>query len=86
MDNKLQEALSTFLTDIASQARADAIAGQSNIGSIFDTSPDLQMIDSKKVQDLIISINQAAKTKEATRRIVNAILVAAKIAADQLIK
>ena len=49
-------------------------------------APDLQMLDTKKVQEIIAAVNQATTTKETTRRIVNAILVAAKIAADQFIK
>ena len=86
MDNHIKEALLSFLEGIETRARADALAGHSDIGSIFGDAPDLQMIDPKQVQDVIAAINQATSTKEAARRIVNAILVAAKIAADEFIK
>jgi hypothetical protein len=86
MDDPIHAVLTSFLEGIENHARADALEGHSNIGSIFDTTPTLQTIDTQKIQELLTAIHQATVTKETTRRIVNAILVAAKIAADELIK
>ncbi len=83
MDNKqIQEALTSLLTDVAAKARADALAGKSDIGSIFrQDSAQLQSLDSKAVEDAIIDINKATATKAGTRRLINGIMVAARAAA-----
>ncbi len=83
MDSEqIKEALTSLLTDIASKAKADALAGRSDIGSIFkrDTK-ELQGLNPQAVDEAILAIDKATATKEGTRRLVNGILVAAKAAA-----
>ena len=78
----LREALTELLTDIAAKAKADALVGHSDIGSIFDReSEKLQSLDAKTVEEAIININKATATKEGARRLFNGIMVAAKVAA-----
>lgn len=78
-ENKVREMLIAFLTDIADQAKADAIAGQSNIGSIFDQNISvMKMLDEKKIREIITDIKKATVTKESAARLMNSILLAAK--------
>ena len=75
-------ALTSLLTDVAAKARADALAGHSDIGSIFRREGErLQNLSPQAVEDAIIAIDKATATKEGTRRLINGILVAAKAAA-----
>ncbi len=78
----IKAALTALLTDVAAKARVDALAGNSDIGSIFRRkSEQLQSLDPQAVEDAIIAINKATATKEGARRLINGILVAAKVAA-----
>jgi hypothetical protein len=88
MDNAaVKEILTSLLTDIAAKARKDALAGNSDIGSIFRRdSEKLQSLDPKAVEDAIIAIDKATATKEGTRRLVNGIIVAAKAAARLIVR
>jgi len=83
MDSEaVKTALTSLLTDMAAQAREDALAGNSDIGSIFRRdSEKLRNLDPKAVEDAIVAIKKATATKEGTRRLVNGIMVAAKAAA-----
>ena len=83
MDSEaIKGALTALLTDIAAKARQDALAGNSDIGSIFRRDSErLQSLNPIAVEDAIVAINKATATKEGTRRLVNGILVAAKVAA-----
>ena len=71
-----------MLITVAEKAKADARQGESDIGSIFedpiDTLPD---IDVSKIEQAIRDIDKATATKEGARRLMNGILVAAKVAA-----
>lgn len=79
---KIKQALTALLTDVAAKAKQDALEGNSDIGSIFRReSESLSSLDAKAVDDAIIDINKATATKEGTRRLVHGILVAAKAAA-----
>lgn len=78
----VREALTSLLTNVAAQAREDALAGRSDIGSIFRREGEsLASLDAKAVEDAIIDINKATATKEGARRLMNGIMVAAKAAA-----
>lgn len=78
----IKTALTSLLTDVAAKARADALAGNSDIGSIFRRdSEQLKSLDPKAVEDAIIDINKATATKEGARRLMNGLMVAAKAAA-----
>jgi hypothetical protein len=78
----IKHALTSLLTDVASKARADALEGESDIGSIFRRdSEELKTLSPKAVEDAVLAINKATATKEGTRRLINGILVAAKAAA-----
>ena len=83
MDNKqIQEALTSLLTDVATKARKDALAGESDMGSIFRRDNEkLQSLDPKAVEDAIINIKKATATKEGARRLMNGLMVAARAAA-----
>lgn len=83
MDNEaIRDALTALLSDVAEKARADALAGKSDIGSIFRRQgPSLASLDAKAVEQAISDIQKATATKEGTRRLVNGLLVAAKVAA-----
>lgn len=83
MDREIvKETLTALLKDVANQARQDALKGQSDIGSIFRKEGEsLSSLDLKAIEDAIIDINKATATKEGTRRLVNGLLVAAKVAA-----
>lgn len=81
-ENKIREMLTAFLTNVADQAKADAIAGQSNIGSVFDRdTPTFSLLDEKKIRETIADIKKATATKESCARLIGAILLAAKAAA-----
>ena len=78
-ETKIREMLTSFLMDVANQAKADAKAGQSNIGSVFDRdTPAMKMLDEKKIQEAIADIKRATATKESCARLINTILLAAK--------
>lgn len=83
MDPKvIKEVLTSLLTDIADKAKADALAGRSDIGAIFRRDSErLQSLNPKAIEEAVLAINKATATKEGTRRLVNGILVAAKAAA-----
>lgn len=87
MDNKqIQEALTSLLTDVATKARKDALAGESDMGSIFRRGGEkLQSLDPKAVEDAIIDIKKATATKEGTRRLMDGIMLAARTAAKLII-
>jgi len=81
--NKIREALTSLLNDIAAQARVDATNGQSNIGSIYDSAtPEFRTLDEKQIQAAIVDINKATATKDMARRLVNAIMLAASTVAN----
>ena len=83
----VKEVLTSLLTDIATKACEDALAGNSDIGSIFRRdSEKLQSLDPKTIEDAIIAINKATATKEGARRLINGIMVAAKAAARLMIR
>jgi hypothetical protein len=88
MDNAaVKEILTSLLTDIAAKAREDALAGNSDIGSIFRRDSErLQSLDPKAVKDAIAAIDKATATKEGTRRLINGIIVAAKAAARLMVR
>lgn len=78
----IKQALTSLLTDVAAKAREDALAGNSDIGSVFRRdSEKLKSLDPKAVEDAIVDINKATATKEGARRLMNGIMVAAKAAA-----
>ena len=83
MDNeKIAEALTSMLEDVASKAREDALQGQSDIRSIYKRKrSELKSLDPAKVQQAITDIRRATRTKEGTRRLLTAIMASAKIAA-----
>jgi hypothetical protein len=83
----VKEVLTSLLTDIAARAREDALAGNSDIGSIFRRDGEkLQSLDPRTVEDAIVAINKATATKEGTRRLINGIMVAAKAAARLVVR
>ncbi len=82
----IREALTALLTDVAAKARKDALAGNSDIGSIFRRdSEKLQSLNPTAVEEAIVAINKATNSKEGTRRLINGILIAAKAAAKLVI-
>lgn len=82
-ETKVRELLTSLLTEVAAKARADALAGKSDIGSIWrrDAPSELASMDPAKVEEAIADIRKATATKEGARRIINAIMVAAKAVA-----
>lgn len=79
---RIKEALTSMLEEVAEKAKADARAGESDIGSIFrEDSPTLTSLDVKAVEEAIADVNKATATKEGTRRLVNGLFLAAKVAA-----
>lgn len=83
MDNdKLKDALTGILKDVAEQAKADAKNGKSNIGSIFkDSSNDLVSLDGEAINEAIANIEKATKTKQGAKRLLDGIMLAARTAA-----
>jgi len=80
--DQIKDALTTLLQDIADKAKADARKGESDIGSIFRRdSESLQQLDMKAVEDAIANIDRATATKEGARRLMNGLMLAAKVAA-----
>ena len=78
----IRQALTEVLESVASQARADARAGESNIGSIFDDEVKaLPSLDITKVEQAIRDVEIATNTKEGARRLINGLMVVAKVAA-----
>lgn len=79
----LREALTSLLTDVANKAREDALAGRSDIGSIYRREHEdrLKSLDAEAVEAAIVDIDKATATKEGARRLINGIMVAAKVAA-----
>ncbi len=84
---KICDILTGLLDDIAAQARADAIAGKSNIGGVYDKdTPTLRSLDEKQINQAIEDIRKATATKEGAARLVNALLMAAKTIAAVTIR
>lgn len=83
MDNKrVREALTELLTEVAEKARADAANGESDIGHIFrDTEVNLHQLDIKAIEEAIKNIDKATATREGTRRLVDGLMMAARVAA-----
>ncbi len=75
----IRQALIDMLNDVAAKARKDALNGESDIAAIYDRGgADLKSLDAQKVEEAIQDIDKATATKEGARRLVNAIMVAAK--------
>ena len=80
--DKIKEALTTLLNDIAAKAEADARAGESDIGSIFRREGEsLRKLDVKAIKSTIAHIETATATREGALRLMNGIMLAAKVAA-----
>ncbi len=78
----IKATLTGLLNDIATRARKDAIAGESDIGSIFRREgPSLTSLDMKAIDQAIANIERATATKEGARRLMNGLMIAAKTAA-----
>tara|TARA_R110002094_G_scaffold202613_1_gene173749 strand:+ start:956 stop:1216 length:261 start_codon:yes stop_codon:yes gene_type:complete len=78
----VKEVLTNLLGDIADKARADAQAGESDIGSIFRREGNsLQALDIKALDEAITDIDKATATQEGARRLMNGVIMAAKLAA-----
>tara|TARA_R110002096_G_scaffold108964_2_gene238489 strand:+ start:1050 stop:1310 length:261 start_codon:yes stop_codon:yes gene_type:complete len=78
----VKEVLTNLLSDIADKARADAQAGESDIGSIFRREGNsLQALDIKTLDKAIANIDKATATQEGARRLMNGVIMAASIAA-----
>lgn len=84
---RIRELLTSMLEEIADKAKADAVAGESDIGSIWrdNSTPKLPSLDLAKVQQAIQDINKVTATKEAARLFVDALMVTARIAARTLL-
>jgi hypothetical protein len=80
--NKIKEALTALLKDVASQAEADARAGESDIGSIFrQEGESLHKLDVKAINKTISHIETATATREGALKLMNGIMLAARVAA-----
>ncbi len=78
----IQHTLKALLITVAEKAKADAQQGESDIGSIFEDSIDtLPDVDVSKIEQAIRDIDKATATKEGARRLMNGILIAARVAA-----
>ena len=78
----VKRALQGMLEEVATKARADATSGESDIGSIFEDEVDtLPSLDIAKVEQAIRDIDKATSTKEGARRLINGLMVVAKVAA-----
>jgi len=78
----IRKALTEALTSVANKAKEDALRGASDIGSVFDDEVEaLPSLDITKIEEAIANINTAASTKEGARRLINGLLVVAKVAA-----
>jgi len=83
MDKEVvKEALTGLLSNIADKARADAQAGESDIGSIFrQEGNSLRALDIKALDKAITDIDKATATQEGARRLMNGVIMAASLAA-----
>lgn len=80
--DKIKEALTTLMKDVADKAEADARAGESDIGSIFRKEGEsLHRLDVKAINQTIVDIQTATATREGAQRLMNGIMLAAKVAA-----
>ena len=78
----IREMLKETLQAVINRARADAQAGKSDIGSVFDSEmAPLPSIDIAKIEEAIANIDKATATKEGARRLINGILLVVKVAA-----
>ena len=78
----IRQALTALLTDVAAKAREDALAGRSDIGSVWRREREqLSSLDPDAVEAAIADINKATATKEGARRLMNGLMVVAKAAA-----
>lgn len=83
-ENKIKELLVELLEDVAEKAKADALAGESDIASIYrrDNGDKFAKLDPDRIAEAISYIKTATATKAGARRVVNAIMVAAKAVAN----
>ncbi len=78
----IRKALTLLLLEVAAKAREDAAADRSDIGSIYRRKRDsLSSLDVQRIEDTILQIERATSTKEGARRLINGLMVAAKVAA-----
>jgi hypothetical protein len=78
----IRQALTALLADVAAKAKEDALAGRSDIGSIYRREGErLSSLDPEAVEAAIVDINKATATKEGARRLMNGLMVIAKAAA-----
>ena len=78
----VKKILTALLEDVATKAREDALSGESDIGSIFRREGEnLKSLDVKALDQAISDIDQATATQEGARRLMNGIMLAAKVAA-----
>ena len=83
MDPKIiKKNLTEMLEDVAAKARSDAQSGESDISSVFEDMPRPSLnFDIAKIEEAIRNIDKATATKDGARRLLNGILLAARIAA-----
>ena len=78
----IKQGLINMLQTVADKARADAERGESDISSIFKDELDvLPSLDVAKIEQAIRDIDRATATKEGARRLINGLLVVARVAA-----
>lgn len=78
----IKQGLINMLQTVADKARADAERGESDISSIFKDELDvLPSLDVAKIEQAIRDIDKATATKEGARRLINGLLVVARVAA-----
>lgn len=81
-ENKVRELLVSLLEDVAAQAKADARAGKSDIASIWKkVGPEMSSLDAKQIEKAIQDVNRATATKEGAARLVNSLMLAARVVA-----
>lgn len=85
MDNKkIEEALTSMLSEVADQARQDARDGVSNIGSIYKRErSELKSLDPAVVDEAIKNIKRATATKKGTKQLLSAVMLAARVIATK---
>jgi len=83
MDNEaIRKVLIELLEDVRDKARQDARGDNADIGSIWrdDRTSHTSSLDAAKAEEAIANVKRATATKEGARRLVNGIMVLAKIA------
>jgi len=76
----IQQLLRAWLKSVADKAQEDSLRGESSIGSIYQEAEiNLEGLTEQDLDQISKDIEQATRTKEGSRRLINALASVARV-------